>query len=1174
MSRYQILDELGQGGMGVVYRALHVSLKREVALKLLVTESAKNDRFIKRFHREVKVLAGLSHPNIVRIYDSGEMDGRPYYTMEVVDGVDLARLVEEQSPLPVGRVLSLVRQAVDALAYIHSNNLLHRDIKLRNLMVDRSDQLKLMDFGLAKPAEEMGVTREGTILGTPLYMAPEVLQGLGAIAASDLYSLAICVHELLLGRSWMHCDSLKEVAARVVNGAAPTLEGVRDDVPQWLVNLQARTLAKSPEARPTAAEYREEVRRWSGSVDGLASTMASSSGPVVDRSGPPKVPAAALVAASLPAPPVGQAAPPKLPRRRRSLVSRAGLGLTAGFLAGVVCTGALLMLNRSPSRLWQSPGGPSPTSHRSLVASAIATAQTPPADPGQPASPIAGQRQTVEQPGRSERRARLANPRLLSNRSLAVQVEGEVPRGAFARLVSSSRSGARTEAIEIDGEVVFRDLAPTSAIRVDLLGPAGEVLSEFVSLTTPAVEAVQDLLCLPFESSVLVDFQYPFEGEYRVEVGPWGQRAPSQSVARDKGGRFFHKLVGGLKPNADYFVRVVAPSGWPRLSEYRFRTQPQAYAKEVAAQIATFERDFPTAQLLSGLLLGTTDPRWVPVIRRHLPTVPADRLESLAQFARVARELRDPELSEALLPFVDRVSDGLRVDLIAAATAAHHPRASELGQAHLDRAADHGNLEACVKAMAVDGGREACDRIAARVEPSPDRRTGPHPPIVKSSASSQPVQTTGAVKVWDEARGAAVLGMAMVRCDPERAGEHFRRWLARPEPNKATLIGALRGLTPPASEHEARSAARLMARSRPEHQRVMVAEGLASTGTPSARKVLLEAFLEDPAQPNLLWSVARLPTPGAAAALATLLTSSTRTEVRARAACALGLIQARGQVADLVRALADPQPRVASAAAWALAWVGDSRATEPLLAMAGSARDAQGAAAWALGNLEVRSAVGRLRWQLAELHAAGPPSQTRQAAIVWALGRLARVGDPTAMDALPEIEMLARSVRSPPLVREVATVVTRDLLGRGNVEAHPLLLRGRSPADPAPPIRPFRDVQIHAVLPLAAYHRTGILLDAGESVDVSCRGLWGFASVDGALRPVEQTLSQEGVGRTDVRLVACIGAERLKLERTPQRILAPRAGELVLSPYHGRTLLTEDLPDDDLSGMALVIVER
>lgn len=197
----EIQGVLGQGGMGLVYRAVQKNLGRTVALKVLSPELSADSDFVERFTREARALALLNHPNIVAVYDSGIHERVPYLVMEYVEGSSLRALMGS-SGLSAERALEIVVQICDALQYAHSQGVVHRDIKPENILVDREGRVKVADFGLARLAEPRTsqVTRSSVILGTPHYMAPEQIENPAAVDhRADLYSLGVILYEMLTG---------------------------------------------------------------------------------------------------------------------------------------------------------------------------------------------------------------------------------------------------------------------------------------------------------------------------------------------------------------------------------------------------------------------------------------------------------------------------------------------------------------------------------------------------------------------------------------------------------------------------------------------------------------------------------------------------------------------------------------------------------------------------------------------------------------------------------------------------------------------------------------------------------------------------------------------------------------------------------------------------------------
>lgn len=328
MSNYRLLSELGRGGMGVVYRALHEDLQREVAFKMLHPSGAVDLDDLKRFRREVKLAGSLTHPGIVRVFDGGEIDGRCYYTMEIIEGETIAKILADQGALPLEQAGRYLVQAADALDHVHSLGLCHRDIKPTNLMVDGSGHLTVMDFGLARGMSSTILTRDGEIPGTPRYVAPEVIRQEVVSAAQDIWALALCAHEMLTGRPWVTVSTLAELYSRILTGPAPALEDSCPDAPPWLLSLQARALSKNPADRPTARSY----------GDALRANLPQDSPAVPVEPVVPAPPAPVLAASRSPA---GRARG-RVPRPRAFALSAGARPLPTRLLAGA-CLGLALV---------------------------------------------------------------------------------------------------------------------------------------------------------------------------------------------------------------------------------------------------------------------------------------------------------------------------------------------------------------------------------------------------------------------------------------------------------------------------------------------------------------------------------------------------------------------------------------------------------------------------------------------------------------------------------------------------------------------------------------------------------------------------------------------------------------------------------------------------------------
>jgi serine/threonine protein kinase len=254
--RYTIERELGRGGMASVYLARDRELQRPIAVKVLAEHLAADGTFRARFLREARLAGGLSHPNIVQVYDAGDTDGRPFIVMEYVPGRTLA----DFGQLPPERVAELARQACAGLQHAHAAGLVHRDVKPANLLLRDDGVLKIADFGIARAAGTTRHTQAGKILGTAAYLAPEQIAGRDATAASDLYSLAAVLYELLTGRPPYVFGSLADLAAQQADGA---IVPVRDLEPSVAPELEApvmHALAREPRFRPaSAADFAHEL---------------------------------------------------------------------------------------------------------------------------------------------------------------------------------------------------------------------------------------------------------------------------------------------------------------------------------------------------------------------------------------------------------------------------------------------------------------------------------------------------------------------------------------------------------------------------------------------------------------------------------------------------------------------------------------------------------------------------------------------------------------------------------------------------------------------------------------------------------------------------------------------------------------------------------------------------
>jgi eukaryotic-like serine/threonine-protein kinase len=261
--RYEIEELVDHGGMSSVYRGRDRLLERTVALKVLHAHFVDDPEHVERFRREARAAARLSHPNIVTVIDRGSSEGRQFIVFEYVDGENLKQLLERHGQLSVEQVVTLGIEIADALAFAHARDLVHRDVKPQNVLIDSSGSAKVTDFGIARSLEpERGVTQTGTVLGTSNYLSPEQAAGAAVTPASDVYSLGVVLYELLTGDVPFRGDSLVVVAMKHVTESPPSLRAARPDVPDRLANAVERALRKDVSERFASMDaFANELRR-------------------------------------------------------------------------------------------------------------------------------------------------------------------------------------------------------------------------------------------------------------------------------------------------------------------------------------------------------------------------------------------------------------------------------------------------------------------------------------------------------------------------------------------------------------------------------------------------------------------------------------------------------------------------------------------------------------------------------------------------------------------------------------------------------------------------------------------------------------------------------------------------------------------------------------------------
>ena len=482
---YEVEKELGRGGMAVVYRAREIELRRLVALKVLPPGMGSPD-MAERFRREARMAAALDHPNIIPIYRVGQAAGTYFFAMKLVEGRAVDAIVEQQGALPIPVVLQILTATAGALAFAHERQIVHRDIKGANILVDHDGRVLVSDFGIARAAEEKTLTASGAVIGTPHFMSPEQCSGQKVGPQSDQYSLGVLAFQMLTGQVPFDAESVITIIQHHYFTPVPDLGAVREGVPEELLAVVYRALGKDASQRyattremvraletvPFSAEDKaqsEEMLRELARGEAIPKVRTGSLPPLADA----RTIGAAMLAGGLPtisgAPTVTAPSPPRPAAAKKR--SRKPL-IAAGAVLVLMLAAAGTYLALRGSKTGATPASPVPASGTQLAGGATPAGQAraPSSAPAGPAAPESGG--VAATPPPAQRRTSSPASRAPAQRKAESKAQPPVAEQAAPAPAGTSLLRLRTVPtnglISIDGRKVGD---PGSAFDVEI--PAG-----------------------------------------------------------------------------------------------------------------------------------------------------------------------------------------------------------------------------------------------------------------------------------------------------------------------------------------------------------------------------------------------------------------------------------------------------------------------------------------------------------------------------------------------------------------------------------------------------------------------------------------------------------------------------------------------------------------------------
>lgn len=259
--RYEIIRNIGEGGMANVYLAIDTILNRKVAVKILRGDLATDEKFVRKFQREASAASNLDHPNIVGIYDVGEDDGNYYIVMEYVEGRTLKSLIKRRGALTLPEVIDIMTQLTSGIAHAHEKGIIHRDIKPQNVLILDDGLVKIADFGIAQALNSNELTQTNSVMGSVHYLPPEQANGTGSTYKSDIYSLGILMFELLIGKVPFKGENAVEIAIKQMKDPIPSVCDLNENIPQSVENIVLKATAKNPKNRyDTVEEMKYDIK--------------------------------------------------------------------------------------------------------------------------------------------------------------------------------------------------------------------------------------------------------------------------------------------------------------------------------------------------------------------------------------------------------------------------------------------------------------------------------------------------------------------------------------------------------------------------------------------------------------------------------------------------------------------------------------------------------------------------------------------------------------------------------------------------------------------------------------------------------------------------------------------------------------------------------------------------